>query len=122
MRLSDQLITADERGDRDALRSIERRVPARPVLGALDGLTLLILVLGGDSVPDELLAGYRMLPFGQAIELIVPDASTKAPLGGQFALPLAPHGVVLRVVPLLGVHELTLVIAANLGGVERGFR
>ena len=77
--LPDPLVPTDEGGNRNALGRTEGGVPAGAVAGGGDRFSLAVLILIGDAMPDQLVAGLGMLPLGQAIELIGANLALQAP-------------------------------------------
>src|SRR5208282_1585084 len=64
-----------------------------------------------------------MLAVAETPKLFLLDATTQAPLLGQFPLPLTANPVAFGVVILLCVTELLLMISVGLSGTERlGYR
>src|SRR5580658_3070453 len=64
-----------------------------------------------------------MLAVAEPPKLFLLDATTQAPLLGQFPVPLTPNPVALAVVILLCVAELLLMISVGLSGTDRlGYR
>ena len=70
-------------------------------------------------MPNKLLAGHRMLAFGQSGELLLLNLAGQSETRGKLALPLTAHTLTLRVVVLLGVGELLFVIRLSLSRADR---
>jgi hypothetical protein len=78
-------------------------------------------------VPDELLAGHRVLALGETLEMFLVDLTAQSPLLGQSSLPLAGNLVCLGVVVLAGRYKtlrrgtrLGLACAKGIGDGQHG--
>ena len=119
MRLAHTFVSAHERSQRHALRCGERRIPACTVLHRAHRFAALVHVFARGLVAHQLFARQRMLPVGEALEVLLLHFTVQAPLCGEFAVPLAAYPVALGVVVLLGVGELFFVIRLRLAGTQR---
>src|ERR1017187_10014618 len=108
--LDDAVVVADEGGDGNGFGGAEGSVPAGAMCGRL---------VGGDTVPHELLAGVRVLTFGEALEVFGGDGAGEAHLFAQLAVPLAGDVIVLSIVGLLfRIFVVGGVVVLNFLSVE----
>ena len=110
MRVAHAFIAAYQSRERNTLGCAERSVPSGAVLHGLHRLAVFVFVLERITMPNELLAGLRVLAIGEPGELFFGDFAGETPLRRQLALPLATYLIALGVVALLGGGELAAVI------------
>src|ERR1700677_3826445 len=82
--------------------------------GSLSGCVLLAV-----AMPNQLLAGERILALTKSCEVLRVDTSSEAVLFGHPTLPFSENGVALLPIILFGGHELFGVISLRLAGTER---
>jgi hypothetical protein len=117
--LSDTVIAADKRGQRDRFRGGERRIPPRPVLDAGDFLAVFALVGPRNLMANELRLGERMLALGQPGEVLGAYFAVQSPLLSQLALPFAMPLLVAAPIVLLLRGKLPLMVRPGLTCRER---
>ena len=110
MRFAHALISTYEGCQRYALRGRKRRVPSRAVFHRTYFLSAPVHVFSRRLMAHELLAGHRMLAFGESCKVFLPHFAAQSPLFGQSAVPLASYLVASRVVVLAGVGKFFRVI------------
>jgi len=108
---SNPFVAAHKGGNRHRLGRGERRIPSGTMLDAGDFFTAFSLVGPRDLVPNELLAGLRMLALGQPRKVLVVDSPIEIPLAGELSLPFA--------VPLLVSAPVVLLLRSKFFGVVR---
>ena len=84
------------------------------MLDGRDRLARLRSCIHGRRDANQLLAGLRVLAFGETGELLRAHGSRQAELLGQLAMPFALNGVALLPIVLLGGGELFGVIGLRL--------
>ncbi len=114
VRLAHAVISADKRSQRNGFRSGKSRIPSGTMLDRCDSLSVRALILMPCAMPDKLLAGVRMLAFGQPRKLLCAHSSGEAELPGQPAMPLPLDRVALLPIVLLGRRELLCVVGLRL--------
>ena len=112
MGLAYPIVAADERGERDAFRCGERRIPSGTMRHGRDRLAVLVGIGAGRLVLDQRRTRERMLAVGQPLELGLLDRTHEPPLGRQTPVPLAPDLVGVGVVVRPRVREFLRVIGA----------
>ena len=78
VRLAHAVIAADKRGQRDGLGRGKRSIPTGAMLDRRDHLSRLRSVLMDGAMEDQLLAGLRVLAFGETGELLRANGTGQA--------------------------------------------
>src|SRR5579864_6959186 len=120
VRLSDTLIAANQRRERDTLGCGERRVPAGAMLHRLHAVAVRVRVRTCGLMAHERLIGNRMTALGESLEVRLIHLTGEPPFARELTMPVAMNlvagGVVVvaRVPKLLGVVPLRLCRAERL--------
>jgi hypothetical protein len=110
VRLPDALVAADEGRQRDALGRAESDVTPGAVAARLDLVAVDVGAFVRLYVPHELLAGPRVSPLAQPLEVLTSDRPRKPEVLSQFAPPLADGFAFFRVVATPRVLEFLLEV------------
>ena len=114
VRLTDTIIAADKRRQRDRFGRGKGSIPSGPVLHRLDGLSVGILIFVGRSLSNKLFAGLWVLALAELSKVLGRNRTGKAELRGQTPLPLARDYTSLRPIVLFLRREFLLVIGLRL--------